>query len=33
MVEEGKIVNESMACLSQEGDPRGLKNADSLNKS
>ena len=33
MAEEVKIVNDSMACLSQEGDPRGLKNANLSNKS
>ena len=31
MAEEVKI--DSMACLSQKGDPRGLKNADLLNNS
>ena len=33
MAEEVKIINDSMTCFSQQGDHRGLKNADLLNKS
>ena len=33
MAEEGKVVNDFMTCFSQQGDQRGLKNADLLNKS
>ena len=33
MAEEVKIVNDPTTCSSQQGDQRGLKNADLLNKS
>ena len=33
MPEEVKVVKDSMTCFSQQGDQRGLKSADLLNKS
>ena len=33
MAEEVKVLKDSTSCFSQQGDERGLKSADLLNKS